>query len=529
MARFQFNPTTEEAVVYDPAQKKWNPTPVAKNEIGDYRVFDGNKWRSVIMPRPQEGPYASPEKSQEFKGSLLPISRTAEGKSYFDPSAGILGVATRGYDVSRDVMQGKIDPRDPKAIEGAINIASLATPLAAASRAAVVRSGLLGGGPVKRKAPTAKQLKKEAVRLSKKFDEMDVSYSSQSIAELTRSIEQSFSEKAILDSAAPKTFGVLRGLQAIPKVESGAAVIVKAKMLNAARKQLNKIGSSPDATEKFAAAEAIRAIDDFLLNPNPQSLVPKVAGQTALTIDDDVAEIAVTEAKSAAEILKESQANFAAGFRVERLVELDEILDLRAASVNSGRNVDNKTRQALVSFINSKKQIRGFDEKEKQAITDIILGTKTKNAIRAISNWLGGGGGLGAHIPGAIGGTVGAAIDAAIGGPGAIGAIAGYSIPQIVGIVSRNIVNSMTRKELRKLTAMVSSRSPLAAKGVPISPNRIIEEALLKGFLANIQQPSESKWPSAFPRPVVGPFSSEPDPYKEPTTDISTFMKPGEA
>jgi len=462
-----------------------------------------------MQPAPHEGYASPPEPSKAKRGMFWPVSFDEQGKRYFDPQTGILGLALGGPEAYGKIKRGELDPRSPEAMEKVAGAAAVTTPMGAVSRipgTIAQTTGVLGRRSVKRgpaPVPTRDELRASAKAQSETAAGMGVEYQAPAIAEMAKTVEDSLNRNAVIESLAPKTHALLRELQT-----GEAGSFVRLQDLNAARKQFNRIAGSPDETEAFAANEAIRAIDEFYVAVDPANLVARPAATgPALTRqghDFGPADRAAAQARAAeaAETLEASRGNFAAQFRSDRLAEVEEIMELRAAAANSGRNIDNTTRQRLVSFLKNRKGIRGFSSAEKKAIEDIVRGKRSKNATRQIGNWLGGGGGLGQLLLAGLGATAGGNV------AGTTGAALGATLPMAIGTLARSIANNMSKKELKALSEMIRARSPLgaAAKGAPLEPAMIIEQALLKGFLVNLEQP-EKPWPDAFQRPMVGPLS----------------------
>lgn len=163
--------------------------------------------------------------------------------------------------------------------------------------------------------------------------------------------------------------------------------------------------------------------------------------------------------------LKSANANYAAGKRSDLVKGIERAADLRAAAANSGQNTGNATRQRVASALLREKDVSGFSDAEKSALEGIVQGSRSANVTRAIGNYLGGGGGLGALSATGLGGAAGAA---ATGTPG--GAAIGAAIPPLLGAASKNISNRLTQSALNQADELIRMRSPLYEEMLRAAP-----------------------------------------------------------
>lgn len=226
------------------------------------------------------------------------------------------------------------------------------------------------------------------------------------------------------ENVAPKTFGILEKLSKIP---TGATVT--GQNFNSLRKMLGKAAGSIEPSEKAAASMAIEHLDSFIPS------IPK-----SDVIAGDVA--------AAADKLETARGNYAAAKQSEKIDQKLVQAEVRAASANSGMNVANTIRQRMADVVLKPKEQRGLRPEEVEAANAISEGTRPQNALRAAGNILGGGGGLGTAVVGALGGI-------ATGGPGAALPIAGFAM--------KALANKMTVRQAEKLSEMIRSRAPLAS------------------------------------------------------------------
>jgi hypothetical protein len=244
-------------------------------------------------------------------------------------------------------------------------------------------------------------------------------------------VKAQLTEAGIDDNLAPKTWGVLDKLEAVPE---GATVT--GKNVQSLRRTLGRAASLPDATERAAAERAIDALDAFVQKPPPEAVL---AGDPA----------------KVASIWHEARGNYGAAKRAERVGTAVEGAELQAGATHSGQNIDNATRQKIKSILASPKERRGFSGEELRQMKRIITGTFTGDAARYVGNLAGKGGGLGAVIAAGTAGEAGYKVG------GLTGAVIGAATP-LLGFGFGKLSNAITAREVRKLDELIRSSAPLA-------------------------------------------------------------------
>lgn len=240
--------------------------------------------------------------------------------------------------------------------------------------------------------------------------------------------------EGIDDTLAPKTFGVLKRLDQIPK-----GGFVTGQNLQSLRRAFGRAAGTIDPTEGAAALLAINHLDRFV-----ETLPSKV--------------VRVGDSAAAAAIWKDARGNYAAAKRSERISEAAERAGRQADAANSGMNIGNATRQRIKSILDSPKARRGFSDAELDQMRQIVKGSFSGNVTRRVGNLLGGGGGLGAVAAGALGAATGFAAH------GLSGAAVGEVLAPAIGYGMKRISNAITAKEVDNLDKLIRSRSPLAAQ-----------------------------------------------------------------
>jgi len=233
------------------------------------------------------------------------------------------------------------------------------------------------------------------------------------------------------EDLSPKTFNILKRLDSPP---SGS--FFDGRSIQSLRRKLGQAAGSVDATERKAARDAIGSLDDFLAD------IPKGA-----TLRGD--------AKAVSAALEEARGNYAAAKRSDVIEGKLDAAELQAGSANSGMNLDNATRQRIKDILKSEKLRRGYSSEELAQMRKIVVGSRAENAARRAGNMLGGGGGMGSTVTGAIGAGAGAALGH---GPGAI---IGAAVPATVGYALKKLSAAMSQADVRKLQELVRTRSPL--------------------------------------------------------------------
>jgi hypothetical protein len=156
---------------------------------------------------------------------------------------------------------------------------------------------------------------------------------------------------------------------------------------------------------------------------------------------------------------------------------------LSADTANSGQNLDNAIRQRVKAILQSPKQAAGFSPEELATLNEVARGTASRNAIRYVGNWLGGGGGLASVAATGVGGFAGNMA----GGP-ILGAISSVAAP-LTGYLAKNLGNRLTSGALSAADDLVRQRSPLyqdllrTAPRVRVEPTNSV--ALARALMGN--------------------------------------------
>lgn len=426
-----------------------------------------------VVPVPPDTPV--------YSGSILPFSRDAAGNTSFDTNAGILGMLKRSATLPGDVATGKVPIHapgapggyNPELINRSIDLAAVMSPVNPAVRAgdrAIPGQLLAGQKPVY--PPSAQELKAAA---SKGYDAARASgleIRGGAVGELARTLEGDLVEKGIIGEHAPGTFAVISKIASPP--EGGVATVANIESI---RRAFGNV-KGDNATDRFAAALAVRRLDDFLDSLPAESVVAGTAPAEG--------------AQAVSDILRNARGNYGAAQRSNDLTgTLDrantgilERAETRAQATYSGRNLDNTIRQRVASLLEKPKEVTGFSDAELEALREVVQGGPVRNAARKVGNFLGGGGGLGQAI---VGGGTGFA---ASGGDPTTALLAGLA-PVVAGTAAKGLENTLAKRSLAQADALTRMNSPLFREllaqqpGPDLDRNMAILRAILMGGTAS--------------------------------------------
>jgi hypothetical protein len=423
-----------------------------------------DRWEA-ITPQPVNAPAPNPEPSKAWSGSVLPISSDAQGNISFDSNAGVLGALKSAFTLPHDVYAGKVDPASDEGIKRTMELATFASPMSPVVRAEGVA---LPGIQEAIAPPTAEALHEAANAGYEQARNMGVHYSAPHVANMANAIRQELESKGIIGEVAPKSFSILERLANPP--EGSVAPLAG---LDATRSAFGNIAKdNPGSREQVAAGRIQQAIDEFITNPDPASVL---AGP----------------ADAAAKVITDARGNYAAAKRSDKLSGIEDAAELRASVANSGQNLDNAIRQRAAAVLLKPKESYGYSPDELAAIQQVASGTPPRNVIRYVGNLLGGGGGLGAIASGAAGGAAGGFV----GGP-IVGGVVGAASP-LVGIAAKKLGNTLTSNALNRADELVRQRSPLyeqMANEAPYSPNIPTNQIMMaRALMAGQQQPDQNQ------------------------------------
>jgi hypothetical protein len=324
----------------------------------------------------------------------------------------------------------------PEAIGRSLEFATGVTPMAPGLRAgeAIIPGAKAAFRDLKVAPPTAQELKAASSQGYENLRGLDAQYSSQAVSDIAAKVQRTLEQQGINEKVAPKTFANLRELQSPPE-----GSFATSSDIETIRRTFGEIGQDfANPSDRNAGKFARGAIDEFLSSPTAGSVLPGSEEAAA----------------QAGKLARTARGDYAASKRAEQLDGLVTAAEDRAGASNSGQNIGNSIRQRAASILASPKLSSGFTDNELGAIRAVARGTIGQNLTRYVGNLLGGGGGLGAAVTGAIG----AAPGLAAGSP--MMTAAGVALPA-VGAAAKQASNAMTERALAAVNQATRMRSPL--------------------------------------------------------------------
>lgn len=230
-------------------------------------------------------------------------------------------------------------------------------------------AGKVAGRAAENAVPTNEQLKSAAGRAYKAAEDSGVVFTPDGLKRLSQDIQGSLAEVGYHPQLQPRIAVVLNELE---RTGQGNTTLKGVEQL---RKIANAARMSNDPSEQMIGRQVIEHIDDFVSGARP-------------------GEILMGDAAKGAESLTTARQHWSALRKSEMLDDALGRAELRAASTGSGGNVDNATRQNVRAILDNPKKRAAFNETEIEALTDIVKGTPTQNALRLIGRFAPQAGGL---------------------------------------------------------------------------------------------------------------------------------------
>lgn len=330
-------------------------------------------------------------------------------------------------------MTGEDGHTNPEVINRSAELASVASPMSPAARSGIGWAGALK--TEKAPAPTPGALAARSTELYDKARNLGVELPASNISGYAdRVANELFDKHGITPEQATNTYKTLDRLRDAPP---DATVTVP--NLDALRENLGGTAGNfnPNASrDQFAAVLAKRRLADHL---------------ASLTDRDAIR----GPASTLASITKEANGNYTALKTDETIGDALYKAELETHGTHSGKNFDNKTRQAFVKILTNDKLGAGLRDNERAAAEALVKGSKTADWARTVGNVLGGGGGMGRLHAIISGGTAGAAV------AGPAGAVIGAIGAPTAGHFLKRFAESSTQNKVDALREMVRGRSPL--------------------------------------------------------------------
>jgi hypothetical protein len=177
-----------------------------------------------------------------------------------------------------------------------------------------------------------------------------------------------------------------------------------------------------------------------------------------------------------ADVHQAAIANFREGSLGQAIANKADRATYGAAAANSGMNIENKLRQSLVSIVFDPRKLGRYSDETQQLMKEVVNGTKPLNALRAVGNLLGGGGGLAA----ASYGLAGAIPSLITGNPLHLLTAA---LP-VAGNITKRIGNRATMRKMDEIAQQALAQSPYVQQrmaGAPVA----VQPGLIGGLVRN--------------------------------------------
>jgi hypothetical protein len=434
----QLSPEDQHAAVDSIAQKLKISAPQTGQNPDD-RGFIGNALKPITNYPETYSKMRNEAQDQMSRG----VGQIAHPSGVMDVAKGAGNVALGAAGFVGSPVNAAIDTVVGQPIEENTGIprgitdtaASLALPIPKSLPSLGMRVGSGAAKTAEQAAPTIEELDKAAKAGFQHPEVGQLSIKPKALQSWADDLRSNLTEAGLDENIAPKTWNILKRFDEAPPNS-----VVTGNNLQSLRRTFGRAAADPN--DAPAASRAIESLDKFVGEGIPQDAVLRGDPNTV------------------GSIWGEARGNYAAARRSERISTAIDKAELQAGGANSGANIDNATRQQIKSILNNRKARRGYSGDELREMRQIVMGTYTGDAARAVGNILGGGGGLGTMLTAGAG----AASGAMAGGP--FGAIIGAATP-IVGFGFKKLGNAITGSSVEKLDELVRSRSPLAKQMLP--------------------------------------------------------------
>lgn len=297
--------------------------------------------------------------------------------------------------------------------------------------------GRIGAGKIADDAtPSLEQLREAGELAYKAADQAGVVFTPAAMDKLKTDLTSQFADFGYLPSQQP---GAAAALSEIDRVAQGNVTL---KGLDAIRKAANNAYIPGNKPNNALLRKIIDGIDGLVASP---------------TADD----ILMGDPQAGKMALDEARGLWSRASKTERVEKAIEKAELRAASTGSGGNVDNAVRQNLRRIVENP---RGFSDDEVAALTKVVRGTKTQNALRLAGKLSPSGNGLMAAL--GIGGTM---INPAVG------------VASLGGMAAKSLADGMTTKNSAVARALIRSGGKLPQAEIGAGRKALIDALMRTG------------------------------------------------
>jgi len=284
------------------------------------------------------------------------------------------------------------------------------TPAAISSRIASAQEASI----IKEAAPTIDRLKSSAREVYKEIDDLGAVVDSGRVTGLVRDLNSTIKGEGFNRRIHPKVDAALK------EISTKTGKDLKVTELDVLRKVARSAAASIEPEEKRLGSMLVGKIDDFMDNIKPDDLV---GGETG-----NVGE----KYRHARQLWQ----------RARKAEDIEFIFD---KAKNQASGFENGLRTQFRSLLNNKKKISSYTKEEREAIEKVVRGGGVENAAKAIGKFGFSEGQATSMLLGSLGVAGGAALG---GGAGAV------AVP-LVGQVSKNLAQKLTRNNAELVSQLV--------------------------------------------------------------------------
>lgn len=318
--------------------------------------------------------------------------------------------------------------------------------------------GLLRGGTnmlqtraAAKTIPTNEQLRAGADAAYKAADDSGVIFRPEGIKRMANDIRVDLAEFGFHPKLQPRVAVVLDELETL---QNGNVTM---KGMDVLRRIADSARKSADPSEQALGNKIVDRIDEFMMDAAPE-------------------EVLTGNAAGAGRALQEGRDLWGRLRRSERIDTAALKAERRAASTNSGANLDNTLRQNVRGILDNPKLSRGMPAAEKAAAERVVRGSVPQNILRS----------GGKKLSGTMGAALGGGIGSLFGGAG--GAAAGAVAVPAIGRSMRGIAEGITEKNAARLSQIIRSGGKTAKELAALARN----DNLSKGQVYRIEQLAKS-------------------------------------
>lgn len=297
---------------------------------------------------------------------------------------------------------------------------SIAAPLAGAVVAQVPSAissrlaNLQEASIIKEAAPTIDRLKSSAREVYKEIDDLGAVVDSGRITGLVRDLNTTIKGEGFNRRIHPKVDAALK------EISTNADKNLKVTDLDVLRKVARSAAASIEPEESRLGKIMVSKIDDFMDGITPDDLVGGKSGNVG------------EKYRHARQLWQ----------RAKKAEDIEFIFD---KAKNQASGFENGLRTQFRSLLNNKKKIAAYTKEERSAIEKVVRGGGVENVAKAIGKFGFSEGQATSMLMGSLGVAGGAAVG---GGAGAV------AVP-LVGQVSKNLAQKLTRNNAEMVSQLV--------------------------------------------------------------------------